>query len=572
MASKDLYHKGEIPLEAEELLQQFESLERQIDRLRFPKQSPNNRETIDAATATHQRAAWGATNEAIAKLEVEKQEVYRDIRKFDQVLAEGIQVTPLEFSKLQQLIEDDTTAILSFYSTNEHTHAFIVRRSGVDVHTCQGQGYRELQRWLRNNWLQSYAEISYLPGFIAAAQLLGCEVEAIEFWKLEETEVTVILKDGTSHTVDKTKFRELRQQEKERLDNEWNQQMPGKFAEISRWLQLDKLVEKLEGIQELILIPHLYLHQIPFAVLPLANNQYFGDKFLIRTQASCQVLDFCHQRPPLATNSPTYGIVENTTQDLYYSSYEGRQVAEMYQVADSQYLKGSEGTVNEYKKLLPQVQRLLSTHHAQSRLDNSLESALILADGRITLGQLLSPAFRFPDLDEVFLSCCETNLGSTDISDNMMTLNTGFLCAGARGAVSSLWSVDDLATSLFSVFYHQLRLAGKNRPQALQLAQQKLRQLTGKELEEKYGKELEKALREKLKEAYERFRETKKQRDSYPKDSPEYKQWQKEREKRGKIYDRIGRTIENLKQKSAEEHPFAHPIYWSGFICAGLRG
>ncbi|NES68994.1 MAG: CHAT domain-containing protein, partial [Okeania sp. SIO2D1] len=245
--------------------------------------------------------------------------------------------------------------------------------------------------------------------------------------------------------------------------------------------------------------------------------------------------------------------------------------SEMYQVAESKYLQGSQGTVNEYKKLLPQVQRLLSTHHAQSRLDNNLESALILADGRITLGQLLSPGFRFPDLDEVFLSCCETNLGTTDISDNMMTLNTGFLCAGARGAVSTLWSVNDLATSLFSVFYHQLRQAGKNRPQALQLSQQKLRQLTGKELEEKYGKELEKALREKLKEAYKRFRETKKQRDSHPKDSPEYKEWQKEREKRGKIYDRIGTTIENLKQKSKEEHPFAHPVYWSGFICAGLR-
>ncbi len=83
---------------------------------------------------------------------------------------------------------------------------------------------------------------------------------------------------------------------------------------------------------------------------------------------------------------------------------------------------------------------------------------------------------------------------------------------------------------------------------------------------------MEKDLTEKLKEARERLREAKKQRDSHPQDSSEYKEWQKKRAKQAKIYDRIGTTIQNLQQKSKEEHPFAHPVYWSGFICAGLRG
>ncbi len=349
--------------------------------------------------------------------------------------------------------------------------------------------------------------------------------------------------------------------------------MPSKLAEIGRRLELDRLADKLENIQELILIPHLYLHQIPFAALPLADGQYLGDKFLIRTLASCQVLDFCAQRPALATERPTYGIVEDTTEDLPCATYEGRQVAQMYQVADSLYLKGSQGKVREYKKLLPQVQRLLSTHHAQSRLDNNLESALILADGKITLGQLLSPAYRFPNLDEIFLSCCETNLGTTDVSDNMMSLNTGFLCAGARGAVSTLWSVAELATSLFSIFYHHQRQAGKNRPQALQLAQQQLRQLTGKEFKKKYQQELEKVLAEKLEEADKSLKEAKKQRNAYPKDSPEYKEWEKERVKRKRdFYNRIGKLkTKGLAAAAEKEHPFAELQYWSGFICAGLR-
>jgi CHAT domain-containing protein/tetratricopeptide (TPR) repeat protein len=550
MASKDLYHQGEIPPEVEELLKKFDTLEREIHNLRFPNQSPDKGEMKDAAATTRKRAAWEATNEEVAKKEAEKQQVYRQMRQLDRVLAEQIQVAPLDFARLQQLIEDDTTAILSFYSTNDHTHAFIVRRSGVDLHTCQGQGYRELQKWLYDNWLKPYVTAS---------------------------------------------------------TSDWHQQMPSKLAEIARRLELDKLVEKLgtpqkpgfsqepgfstpsqkpgfsqepgfskdsesSGIQELILIPHLYLHQIPFAALPVGEQQYLGDKFLIRTLASCQVLDFCAQRPPLATPAPTYGIVEDTIQDLPCATYEGRQIAQMYQVADSRYLKGSQAKVSEYKKLLPQVQRLLSTHHAQSRLDNNLESALILADGKITLGQLLSPAYRFPNLDEVFLSCCETNLGLTDISDNMMTLNTGFLCAGSRGAVSTLWSVNDLATSLFSIFYHHQRQAGNNRPEALQLAQRQLRQLTGKEFEDEYQQELDKVLTEKLEEASKSLKEAKKQRNTYPKESPEYKEWEEEREKRALFYNRIG-EIKNqgLKAAAKKEHPFAELQYWSGFICAGLR-
>ncbi|MDE5107323.1 MAG: CHAT domain-containing protein [Trichodesmium sp. St17_bin3_1_1] len=50
----------------------------------------------------------------------------------------------------------------------------------------------------------------------------------------------------------------------------------------------------------------------------------------------------------------------------------------------------------------------------------------------------ISPAFGFPNLDEIFLSCCETNLGSTKITDDTMTLDTGFFYAGARSVISSL--------------------------------------------------------------------------------------------------------------------------------------
>ncbi|WP_293142163.1 CHAT domain-containing protein [Okeania sp. SIO3I5] len=551
MASNDLYSLGEIPVEVKEWLEKHETIQQQIDQLWEQQQGDSHAERPELAAATRGRAAIKARNESIAELEAQKQEVYKKIRSLDRVLADGIQVTPLEFHNIQALIQQPTTAILSFYTIDDNTYLFVVRQNGVKVHIYSGLGIEKLQNWIAR-WLRSY---------LSSRQ-------------------------------------------------EWQQQMPGFLEDIGRKLKLEELCKSyLQDIEELILIPHLNLHFLPWSAMPVINSKckiqnsqvrsdtsevrsqksevrsdpshtshtshtphtFLGDYFRIRTLASCQVLDFCTQRPEVTAAEVDYGIVEDTHNDLPCSSYEAQHIAKMYGVPDNQRLRGEAATVGQYKLLLSQVKRLLSTHHAQSRVDNCMESALLLADGRITLGQLLSPAFRFPDLDEVFIDCCETNFGVVPISDDVLTLNTGFLCAGARGVISSLWAVDDLGTCLFSIFYHQLRKEGKNRSVALQLAQRQLRELTGKELKKRYKKELEEALGEKLEAAYKQLKEAKVRRDSYAQDSAEYQEWEKERVKLDVIYQRINYyKNQYLKAACKKEHPFEHPVYWSGFICAGL--
>ncbi|MBW4575784.1 MAG: tetratricopeptide repeat protein [Aphanothece sp. CMT-3BRIN-NPC111] len=513
MASNDLYSAGEIPQEVQEYLQQYEALQQRIDEERSQNQSDNSKQLVSASTRSRDgRAAYEALNNTLEELESQKQRIWEQIRRLDTVLAGEIQVSAISLASMQQLIDTPTTAILSFYTTDNDTHIFILRKNKNPLlHTCTGQGLETLQSWIFNNWLKPY------------------------------------------------------------LSNkaEWVNKISTFLAELSQRLQLNELIaQHLQGIEEIILIPHLDLHQMPFAALPIADPpqpslerkvpqagdsngtqvQYLGDKFLIRYVPSCQILEFCKKRPPIETllDVQQYGTVEDATEDLLFASFEGSQIAQLYNIPEPQRLKGrSRATVENYRELANKVQVLHSSHHAQSRLDNPLESLLLLGNGTITLGQLMTPGWQLPNLSDVFLSCCETNLGVTEITDDILTLATGFLCAGARSVCSTLWAVDDLATALFSILYYQNRKQGRDRPTALQQAQMQLRSLTGKQLKKEYKRQLDAHLDE-------QFNRAEAAGDNAT---------------AGRIYN----TQTRLKDLCRESYPFESPLYWAAFISQGLR-
>lgn len=78
------------------------------------------------------------------------------------------------------------------------------------------------------------------------------------------------------------------------------------------------------------------------------------------------------------------------------------------------------------------------------------------------------------------LSGCQTALGRRIRGDGLMSLTQGFLNAGSRQVLVSLWSVSDLATSrLMAVFYQRLLRHGERPATALRHAQQWLRHQPG---------------------------------------------------------------------------------------------
>ncbi|WP_067792277.1 CHAT domain-containing protein [Actinomadura formosensis] len=118
--------------------------------------------------------------------------------------------------------------------------------------------------------------------------------------------------------------------------------------------------------------------------------------------------------------------------------------------------------------------------HGFADLDRPLDSGLVLAGGEILrVRDLMAMNLR---LRLAFLSACETSLPGTELPDEVVSLPTGLLQAGAAGVVASLWAVPDMVTAMVAAeFYRRWRRDGHPPARALRDAQIWVRDTTNGE-------------------------------------------------------------------------------------------
>jgi len=223
--------------------------------------------------------------------------------------------------------------------------------------------------------------------------------------------------------------------------------------------------------------PHGVLHYLPFAALR-DGDQYLIDRYSVRMTPSGDALAYLKSDLPpkpgrlLALGNPDLG---DARFNLPNAQQEALAVAQLFPA--SRALVRSEASKTAVKELGSGFAILHFASHAMFDPDAPLNSGLYLAkgreaDGRLTVSDLYTMRL---DVQLVTLSACQTGLGKILSGDDIIGLTRGFLFAGARNIVASLWSVDDAATAELMVDFYQ-NLGSHTQREALRLAQIQTRQ------------------------------------------------------------------------------------------------
>ena len=128
-------------------------------------------------------------------------------------------------------------------------------------------------------------------------------------------------------------------------------------------------------------------------------------------------------------------------------------------------LRGPEASTARLEMALPHAQLLHAGCHGLADVANPLHSGLVLAnDERFTLEELLALTTR---MRLAVLSACESGRIGTSLPDEVVSLPSGLIQAGAAGVVASSWAVPDGTTlAVMAEFYRAWRHGSGDRPAA----------------------------------------------------------------------------------------------------------
>jgi CHAT domain-containing protein len=168
---------------------------------------------------------------------------------------------------------------------------------------------------------------------------------------------------------------------------------------------------------------------------------------------------------------------------LPHTETEARRILDL--VPSDQSLSAMGFSANRSTMLSPQIGEYQIVHFATHGLINNAQprlSGIILSlvdknggseNGFIRLSDIYNLKL---DARLVVLSACSTGLGKDVKGEGLVGLTRGFMYAGARSVVASLWKVDDRATSeLMNRFYAAMLVEKLPPAAALRVAKEALR-------------------------------------------------------------------------------------------------
>ncbi|WP_341731819.1 CHAT domain-containing protein [Microcoleus sp. EPA2] len=444
LASLDLYTKGDIP---ENIINELKRLRRGISAKQRQLDLVVELERLDETNRIYRQQL----HQELHSLQQEFNQLLNQIEAIDPDFSVTHKIESISFEEIRQLLTDDQTVLIEWYITGEAIFTFMVTQ----------------------------------------------QAEYPRVWQSSLAEKTALLDWIKEYISDYAQNK-----------NQWQSQLSESLQHLAQILHVDDILSNLpNSCQELIIIPHLFLHLFPLHALPIVDDSCLLDRFSkgVSYAPSCQVLQVSlkHKR----SNFTHLFAIQNPTEDLSYSDIEVQTIRNFFYPYDDVLIKKAAKKELIENRLFGAANCIHFSCHGYFNSDISMLSALLLNDSQVPAGSSHNPPYclSFPDgsaidltkcltLGEIFaldlsqcrlvtLSACETGfIDFRILSDEYVGLPSGFIVAGSPSVVSSLWTVNDLSTTFLMIQFYQNLQKGLAVVLAINQAQIWLRNITKAEL------------------------------------------------------------------------------------------
>jgi CHAT domain-containing protein len=237
----------------------------------------------------------------------------------------------------------------------------------------------------------------------------------------------------------------------------------------------------LDGVTQLLVVPHGALSRLPFAALTDAATAHrLVEDFLLEELPTAGILPRLRRAAP-GSRPAAAAVFAPFPERLPASRHEVDAVARL--VPNAIVYHGGAATESQLRRALAGPGRVHVASHGEFLPSTPGFSSVLLArgrtgsddDGRLDLHEVLDMRVRSP---LVFLSGCETAMGSAGVTaferaEDVATLAEAFVLSGAGGVVATLWRIDDDGAAYFAERFYT-HLATMATADALAAAQRDL--------------------------------------------------------------------------------------------------
>lgn len=241
------------------------------------------------------------------------------------------------------------------------------------------------------------------------------------------------------------------------------------------------------------LVPHDVLHYVPLHALKV-DGRYLIERNPVCYTPSASVMKYCHAKRKGRRERALIMADSRNDLPLLHAREQALAIQQLFEPHVEVYFNGT-ATKTLLKKRLDAAKEDIDIIHlaCHGRFDRyqALNSGIMLApqNGDAVVPEQTGepgvdqPEKRNPDLtaEEIFgiemhadlvtLSACESGVNDRRPGDELIGLTRALIYAGTPSVVVSLWSVDEISTSIMMRTFYQTLKEDTNKAEALQKAQ-----------------------------------------------------------------------------------------------------